>query len=304
MTTGTHHTSDSKPRVPATVLVLLAIASVQFGGALAVTLIPLVGVLGSVTLRLAIASAIMLAILRPKVRGHSRGDWCTVAAFGVALAAMNSAFYASLERLPIGIAVTVEFVGPLMLAAVLSRRARDLIAVAIAAVGILLISGIGPTPVDRLDIVGVALALTAGAAWAAYILLSARTGARFPHLDGLAFAMTIATVLVAPMGIATAGASMLEPEVLLRGAGIAVLSSVLPYSLELLALRHLRANVFGVLLSLEPAVAALAGLVVLGQVLSVIQMLGMAAVVAASASVTRREPTPPPDPDTPRDLGP
>lgn len=277
------------PRVPATALVLLAIASVQFGGALAVTLLPVVGVVGSVALRLGIAAVVMLAILRPRVRGYSARDWATVAAFGAALALMNSTFYASLERLPIGIAVTIEFVGPLTLSAVLSRKVRDLVAVAVASAGILLISGIGAGSVDRLDPVGVALALTAGASWAAYILLSARTGARFPQLDGLAIAMVVASLIVTPWGIASAGASLLQADVLLRGAGIALLSSVLPYSLELLALRTMKANVFGVLLSLEPAVAALAGLLVLGQVLTGVQLCGMAAVVLASAAVTGRE---------------
>ncbi|WP_040160969.1 EamA family transporter [Mobilicoccus massiliensis] len=286
----------TRPRVPATLLVLLAIGSVQFGGALAATLIPLVGVAGSVALRLAIAGALMLVLLRPGVRGHSRRDWGTVIAFGCSLALMNSAFYASLARLPIGVAVTIEFVGPLVLSAVLSRRARDLVAVAAAAVGVVLVSGVAGTHVDRLDPVGVALALIAGGAWAAYILLSARAGARFPRLDGLALAMLVATVIVAPVGIATAGRELLAPDVLLKGAGIAVLSSVLPYSLELLALRRLKASVFGVLLSLEPAVAAFAGLLVLGQSLSPMQLAGMAAVVAASASVTRKEPGAPPEP--------
>jgi len=272
--------------MPATVLVLLAIASVQFGGALAVTLLPLVGVLGSVALRLGLAAIVMLAILRPRLSGHSARDWMTVAAFGAALALMNSTFYASLERLPIGIAVTIEFVGPLTLSAVLSRKVRDLVAVAVAAVGILLISGIGVSSVETLDTVGVALALTAGASWAAYILLSARTGARFAQLDGLAFAMVVASLIVMPWGIASAGSALLQAEVLLKGAGIALLSSVLPYSLELLALRTMKANVFGVLLSLEPALAALAGLLILGQVLTGVQMFGMAAVVIASAAVT------------------
>nr|WP_174270597.1 EamA family transporter [Mobilicoccus pelagius] len=284
-----------RPHVPPLVLVLLAIGSVQFGGALAVTLLPLVGTLGSVTLRLAIAAAVMLAVLRPSVAGYDRHDWATVAAFGGALALMNTAFYASLTRLPIGAAVTVEFIGPLLLAAVLSRLARDLVAVGVAAVGVVLVSGVLGTGA-RLDSVGVLLALLAGAAWAAYIVLSARTGRRFPKLDGLAFSMAVATVLVAPAGLVTAGARLWEPDALVRGLGIALLSSVLPYSFELLALRRMSAAVFGILLSLEPAVAALAGFLVLGQVLTGTQILGMVAVVAASASVTRREEPAPPEP--------
>ena len=278
-----------RPHSSPIVLVLLAIASVQFGAALATTLLPVVGAVGSVTLRLAIAAVLMLAVLRPSVRGYGVGDWATVAGFGVSLALMNTAFYASLSRLPIGAAVTVEFVGPLLLAAVLSRLARDLLAVALAAVGVVLVSGAFGVGSTRLDPVGVLLALLAGASWAAYILLSARTGRRFPKLDGLALAMGVATLVVAPVGILTAGPRLWHTDILLTGAAIALLSSVVPYSLELLALRRLRAAVFGVLLSLEPAVAALAGFLVLGQVLDGVQLLGMTAVVAASAVVTRSE---------------
>lgn len=276
-------------RFPATGLVLLAICSVQFGGALAATLLPKVGVAGSVTLRLGIASLVLLVALRPKLRGHRRADLVTVGAFGVALAVMNSTFYASLTRLPIGVAVTIEFIGPLLLSAVTSRKALDLAAVALAGTGIALISGL-VGPVGALDHAGVGLALAAGAAWAAYILLSERTGTRFGGLDGLAIAMTVGAVLVLPVGIAGAGRALLDPEVLVRGAGIALLSSVLPYSLELLALRRIPARVFGILMSLEPAVAALAGLVILGQVLTLWQVLGMAAVVLASVAVTRSAP--------------
>lgn len=274
--------------------VLASIVSVQFGGALAATLIPLVGVLGSVTLRLVVAMVILLAVARPRITGHRLDDWVVVGLFGVALAAMNVAFYASLARLPIGVAVTIEFLGPLILAATLSRRAVHGLAVLTAASGVVLISGLGRVSWRELDLVGVGLALTAGAMWAAYIVLSSRTGARFARLEGLTWAIVVATVIVAPIGIATAGPALIEPEALLRGAGIAVLSTVLPYSLELLALRRMDARVFGVLLSLEPAVAALAGFLVLQQRLAVLQLVGMALVVAASAVVAQRPTRPPP----------
>lgn len=276
--------------VPAPVLVVAAIVSVQFGGALAATLLPLVGVAGSVTLRLVIAVAILLLLARPRLRGYRAADWATVVAFGVALAGMNLAFYASLSRLPLGVAVTIEFVGPLALAAVLSRRRRDAAAVATAALGVVLISRVIEVRWADLDHVGIGFALLAGAAWAAYIVLSGRTGQRFPQLDGLTLAMVVAAILVAPAGVGTAGAGLLAPDVLLRGAGIALLSSVLPYSLELFALRRMRAHVFGVLLSLEPALAALAGYVVLRQVLTPVQLVGMALVVAASIAVARPSP--------------
>ncbi|GAB94413.1 hypothetical protein KILIM_005_00310 [Kineosphaera limosa NBRC 100340] len=285
--------SRAKGAAPSPVLlVLLAILSVQFGGAMAATLLPLIGVTGSVTLRLVLAVALLLLFARPRVRGYTRSDWITVISFGVSLAAMNTAFYASLTRLPIGVAVTIEFVGPLLLAATLSRRLRDFLAVLVAAVGVLLISEVLNSSADTVDPIGVLLALTAGAAWAAYILLSARAGQRFPRLDGLTLAMIVAAVLVAPFGVATAGAALVSPEALLKGLGIALLSSVLPYSLELLALRRLAARIFGILLSLEPAVAALAGFVVLGQLLSPVQLVGIACVVLASVAVTRTGPPP------------
>lgn len=279
-------------RVPAPLLVLAAIVSVQFGGAMAATLIPLVGVFGSVTLRLTIAATVLLVIVRPRLRGRTTTDWLVVAAFGAILAMMNLFFYGALARIPIGVTVTIEFIGPLVLATVLSHRRRDLLAVAGAAVGVALISGIAGTPWAQIDLAGLGLALAAGAAWAGYIIFSARTGARFAQLDGLAIAMTIAAALVTPAGVITAGAVLWTPDALWRGASIAVLSSVLPYSLELIALRRLAAHVFGILLSLEPAVAALAGLFVLGQQLSAPQLLGMGCVVAASGLVMGRRSVP------------
>ena len=279
-------------RVPAPLLVLAAIVSVQFGGAMAATLIPRVGVFGSVTLRLTIAATVLLIIARPRLRGRTTSDWLVVGTFGAILAMMNLFFYGALARIPIGVTVTIEFIGPLVLATVLSHRRRDLLAVAGAAIGVVLISGITSTPWAEIDLAGLGLALAAGAAWAGYIIFSGRTGARFAQLDGLAIAMTIAAALVTPAGVITAGAVLWTPDALWRGASIAVLSSVLPYSLELIALRRLAAHVFGILLSLEPAVAALAGLFVLGQQLSAPQLLGMGCVVAASGLVMGRRSVP------------
>ena len=273
---------------------LAGIVSVQFGGALAATLVPLIGSGGSVVLRLLFASALLLVFVRPRWRGHSRRAWLTVIAFGVALGLMNFTFYSSLAHLPIGVAVTIEFIGPLSLAAALSRRWLDAVAVAAAAAGVALISEALSTPFADLEKTGIALALLAGAFWAAYIVLAGRTGGEFPKLEGLALAMVVATVVTLPLGITSA--PTWSPDILLKAFGIAVLSSVLPYSLELLALRRLSAKVFGILLSLEPAFAALAGLLVLGQVLSPTQLVGMALVVAASALVlglgARQKPDP------------
>ena len=270
-------------RVPAPLLVLAGIVSVQFGGALAQTLIPVIGAGGSVVMRLLFATAILLVAIRPRWRGYSRADWTTVISFGVALGLMNLTFYSSLAHLPIGVAVTVEFIGPLTLAAAMSRRISDAVAVLAAAFGVLLISKAFETPLDQLDWTGLGLALTAGALWAAYIVFSGRTGAAFDRLDGLAIAMVVATAVTLPFGVLSI------PEwtgsTIAKGLGIAVLSSILPYSLELIALRRLSAKVFGILLSLEPAFAALAGLLVLGQRLDGVQLAGMALVVAASALV-------------------
>lgn len=257
----------------------------QFGGALAATLVHRIGASGSVAVRLVLAALILFVVARPRLSGHTRRDWAVVVCFAAALALMNLCFYASLARLPIGVAVTTEFIGPLTLATVLSRRPRDLLAVGAAAIGVLLISGAIGVPWSELDLVGLGLALGAGTCWAAYIILSGRTGQHFAQLDGLAIAMGMAALAMIPPGFAEAGSRLWQWDSLWRGAGIALLSSVLPYSLELMALRRLAAHVFGILLSLEPAVAALAGFLVLDQRLGLRQLGGMALVVAASALV-------------------
>ena len=273
-------------------LVLTAVVSVQFGGALAATLVPEIGAGGSVTLRLVFATAILWALARPRLRGHGRAAWGTVLVFGVALGLMNLAFYSSLAHLPIGVAVTVEFLGPLALATALSRRLRDLAAVAAAAIGVVLISEALDTPLADVEWTGLGLAALAGACWAAYILASGRAGREFPGFEGLSLAMAVALVVTLPFGIMSVPSW--SGESVAKGLGIAVLSSVLPYSLELAALRTLSPRVFGILLSLEPAAAALAGLVVLDQRLARPQLVGMALVVLASALVMgagqRRDP--------------
>jgi inner membrane transporter RhtA len=259
------------------------VVSVQFGGALAATLVPEIGAGGSVLLRIAISALILVPLARPRLRGHSRKAWLTVIAFGTALGLMNWSFYGSLAHLPLGVAVTVEFLGPLILTTVLSRRPLDFLAVLAAGAGVLLISEALTVPLADLSWVGLLLAATAGVLWAAYILLSSRTGAEFEKLDGLALALVVSTVVVLPAGLTST--DLWTGEHVLKGLGLAVLSSLLPYSLELLALRRLAANVFGILLSLEPAVAALAGLIVLGQRLDPLQVVGLALVVLASAIV-------------------
>jgi inner membrane transporter RhtA len=266
--------------VPPTLLVLAAVTSVQFGAAIAKTLFDEIGPGGTVFLRLLFGAIVVAAIWRPRVAGHEPREIRLAVAFGLVLAAMNYSFYESIERIPLGIAVTLEFVGPLGVAVFGSRRPRDLLWVALAAAGILLLSDFGAADLDSL---GVALALTAGALWAAYILLSARVGQAFPGGSGLALALVVATVPLAPVGIADAGADLLVPWVLAAAAAVGLLSSAIPYALELEALRRLPVGVFGVLMSLEPAVGALAGFVVLGEGLVAREVVAIALVVAASA---------------------
>ena len=260
--------------------VAIAVGSVQFGAALARTLFDEAGPAGTVFIRVAVAALILALLWRPPIRGHDRGAWRLVVGFGVSLAVMNFFFYEALDRIPLGLAVTFEFVGPLGVAIAGSRRRTDLVWVGFAAVGIVLIAAPGTGDLDAL---GVLYALIAGAAWAAYILLSARTGRAFPGGTGLALAMCVAAALLLPVGIGAAGDALLDAEVLLVGAGVAVLSSVIPYSAEFEALRLMPEHVFGVLLSMEPAVAALAGYLVLDQDLGARELAGIAFVMAATA---------------------
>ncbi len=262
----------------------MGVASVQVGSAIATTLFDDIGAGGTAMVRIVFASVMLVALWRPSVRAHSRGDLWVAALFGVSLAGMNFTFYESLAHIPLGPAVTCEFVGPLGVAVFGSRRPLDLVWVALAAGGILLLAAPGGA---GLNVTGVALALGAGAWWAAYILLNVRTGRAFPGGTGLALAMVVAGVLVLPYGIVQGGSALLRPAVFGPGIAVAVLSSLIPYSLELEALRRLPASVFGVLMSLEPAAAALAGLVILGQVMKANEWAGMALVIVASAGATR-----------------
>jgi inner membrane transporter RhtA len=265
-------------------LVVVAVSTLQVGAAFAVTLFDEVGSAGAAVLRLGIAALVLLAAWRPRLAGHTRAELLLAVAFGIALGTMNWAIYESMERIPIGAAVTIEFAGPLGLAVALSRRALDLAWVGLAAAGILLLTN--PFGASDLDGAGIAFALLAALAWAAYIPISARTGSLFPGGRGLAIAMGVGALLVAPAGIAQGGARLLEPALLAQGAVVALASSVIPYSLELESLRRIPARVFGVLMSLEPAVAALAGFVVLGQALGATEFAAIGLVVAASAGAS------------------
>ncbi|MER5964928.1 EamA family transporter [Streptomyces sp. NPDC002057] len=267
-------------------LVVAGGLSVQFGSALAVLLMPRAGAFGVVTLRLVLAALVLLAVCRPKVRGYARADWGTIVAFGAAMAGMNICIYQAVDRIPLGVAVTLEVLGPLALSVIASRRLMNLLWAGLALGGVLLLSGGG---FDRLDPVGVAFALAAGVMWALYIVFSARTGRRFPQADGLALAMAFGAVLSLPLGLVEAGGKLLVPSTIGLGLLVALMSSVLPYTLELLALRRLPAPTFAILMSLEPAIAATAGFLVLSQALSLTDALAIALVIAASMGAVRTQ---------------
>jgi inner membrane transporter RhtA len=258
--------------------------SVQVGAAIAKSLFDDAGPAGTVFLRVGFAALVLWLLWRPRPAAHARTDLRLAAVFGLTLAGMNLAFYEALDRIPLGVAVTLEFVGPLGVAVAGSRRALDVLWAVLAAAGIVLVGDLGG---GSMNTTGVALALLAGCFWAAYILVNERVGRAFAGGGGLALAMAVATALLVPAGVAGGGEALLDPRVLAIGAAVAMLSSAIPYSLELEALRRIPAGVFGVLMSLEPAVAALAGLVILGEVLDAREWTGIALIVVASAGAAR-----------------
>ena len=276
-------------RAPPELLVLGGIASVQTGAAFATRLFKDIGPAGTVMLRVAFAAIVLLAIWRPSPRAHSPGQLRLAALFGLSLAFMNLSFYEALDHIHLGIAVTLEFVGPLAVALAGMRSRLDLVWALLAATGVALLGG-----VSGANVTGVLFALLAGCFWAAYILINARVGRAFSGGDGLALAMAIGTLPLIPIGIADAGSGLLHARPLAIAFAVAILSSVVPYSLELEALRRLRPSVFGVLMSIEPAMAALAGLIVIGQGLSGLDVVAIALVVTASIGATRgaRAPAP------------
>jgi inner membrane transporter RhtA len=262
-------------------LVIGAVVSVQCGSAAATTLFDRVGPAGAVLYRLAFAAVLLLAIWRPRPLEAGRDGLLLVCAFGLTLAAMNLSFYEALDRIDLGVAVTLEFVGPLLVGLFGSRRRLDLVWVACAAAGVLLLT----RPSGSADAAGIGFALLAGAFWAAYILLSARVGQVFTGGRGLALAMAVSGMVMIIPGVAVAGGNLLHPGAAAVGAATAILSSVIPYSLELEALRRIAVGTFGVLMSMEPAVAALIGLIALDQGLAAVEVAGIGLVVVASAGV-------------------
>ncbi len=275
--------SDGNPRrgarIPAPLLLLTGIGSVQVGNAWADTLFHQVGAGGAGLMRLAWAMVILTLLYRPVLHGRSREEWLSAAALGVVLACMNLTFYHAIARLPLGIAVTVEFIGPLGVAVAQSRRRRDLVWVLLAALGILSLAH-GDT--RDLSTPGLILAAAAGCFWGLYILVQARVGRAFADGSGLALAMFVATLVAIPDGLVEGGPALIRPGVLAVGLAVGLLSSVIPYSVELQVLRLMAPGVFGVLMSMEPVAAAIAAVVILGQGLSTREVLGMALVTSAS----------------------
>jgi inner membrane transporter RhtA len=271
-------------RVPAPVLVVAAAVSVQGGAAIAKSLFPALGPPGVVFLRLLFGSVALWAVARPRLRGRRRRDLVPVLLLGLTLAAMNDTFYEGIERVPLGIGVTVEFVGPLTLAVISSRRRLDLLWVALAAAGIALLSGGAG---GHVDVLGIGLSALAGVFWATYIVLGTRVGKIWEGASGLAVSMAVAAVVAAPWGIVSGGGGFGHAGNLAQGLAVGVLCSALPWSLEIEAMRRLPTHVFGVLMSCEPAVAAVSGWVALGERLHAQEIVAIALVVCASAGAAR-----------------
>lgn len=281
--------------IPPTLHIFLAIVSIQVGAGVAKHLFERVGPVGTVSVRVGFAALALLVWWRPRIRGYRRAELGAIAGFGLVLGAMNFAFYSALARLPLGIAVTLEFLGPLGVALSLSRRVRDALWALLAGAGILLLSPVGQDVAARLDPIGVAFALMSAVCWAAYIFLSRQVGRIAPGGAGLALAMGVAAVIFVPIGVVMNGAALLDPGLLVAGCAVALLSTALPYTLEMEALRRLPTRVFGVLMSVEPVIAALIGFVVLREAiapraLAAICLITVAAIGAAQTGTATTEP--------------
>jgi inner membrane transporter RhtA len=274
---------SSRFSVPAVPAVLLSIVSVQFGAALAKGLFPVLGAAGTTSVRIGLSALVLLAVVRPRLGQLQAAQWRAVVPYGLALGAMNFLFYCALARIPLGLAVTVEFVGPLGLALTGSRRWVDVVWVVLAGAGIALIA---PWSGSGIDLLGLAFALAAGAGWAVYIVLGRRTAAVLPGPLAVTVGMLFAALPVLPFGVASGSLLAMTPHLLLLGTLLAVFSSVLPFTLEMQALKAMPTRTFSVLMSLEPAAAALSGWLLLGERLTLGQWLAVVLIVAASAGAT------------------
>ena len=270
---------DSRPA--ASILAIVgSMVSIQIGAALAQHLFPLVGAPGTTALRVVLAALILLAIRRPSLKGLDAAGWRALGLYGASLGLMNLCFYLALRTIPLGVAVAVEFVGPLVVAAASHRSRLDILWLVLAAAGLALLA---PWGGQALDVQGLLLALGAGVFWGLYILFGQAAAGRLGEGAAPALGMAVAALIVLPFGIATTGARLLDPSLLPLALAVAVLSSALPYSLEMFALTRLPRATFGTLMSLEPAIGALSGFLLLGQQLSLRQGAAIAAVILASA---------------------
>ena len=288
--------SSARVPVSAVAFIIGGLVAQEVGASIAVLVFPQVGPAGMVSLRLVFSAIILLVVARPKLRGISRRSWIVVTLFGISLGGMNLLFYEALARIDLGPTVTIEVLGPLALSVILARRAIAWLWAGLAFTGVVLLSQGG---LDGIDPIGVLFALGAAAGWAAYILASRETGKSFEGLGGLAIAMVIGAIITLPFGISQAGATLLEPHILLLGLAVAILSSAIPYALELIALRRVKAETFSVVIASSPAVATLAGLVILGQAIGWLQAVGIALVIAASIGAVRLAPRNPPELEPP-----
>jgi len=293
---------QSRAPLSAIGLVIVGLVFQEVGASIAVLVFPSVGPAGMVALRLFFSAAILLAVARPKLRGIPARSWRVLVLFGISLGVMNLLFYEALSRIHLGAAVTFEVLGPLVLSVIVAKRAAAWLWAALAAGGVLLL---GQGGFNDLNVEGVLFALAAGACWAGYILASRKTGEHFTGLDGLAIAMTIGAIITLPLGIAQAGTALLQPQILLLGAAVALLSSAIPYALELIALRRVKAETFSVLMASSPAIATAAGFLILGQQIGWLQAAGIALVIAASVGAVRMAPRRrPPGAESPDQLAP
>lgn len=280
--------------VVAIVSVVLAMITIQSGASVAKQLFPLIGPEGTTALRLGFSALVLWLVFRPwRSLPNTRRDWTAIVTYGVCLGGMNILFYLAIARIPLGIGVALEFTGPLAVALFSSRRKRDLIWVGFAIAGILLLLP-DMRGVDALDPVGVVLALAAGACWAGYILFGKRTNTQASGGITVALGMTVAAAFLVPVGAISQGMALLSWEVLPLGLVVGILSSALPYSLEMVALRNMTSQNFSVFMSMEPAIAALAGFLILAELLTLWQWLAIALVIMASlgSSLTSSEAKP------------
>ena len=269
----------------------IAILSIQFGSALAKSLFSELGPWGVGSLRVTFSTLILFAIWRPKLHAKAREHYKLILGYGIVMAMMNSAFYAAIDRIPLGIAISLEFTGPLGLAILKSQRWLDGLWAALAVVGLLLLT---PLSGSTLDVTGMLLSLLAGVCWAFYILLAARLGPALPGVEGLTWGLAISTLILLPIGIVNAGSALLNPKLLALSAGVAILSTALPYACEIAALRSLPVKVFGVLLSVEPMMGVLAGFLILGETLSTRSLIACLFVSIAAAGAARYQTPEPP----------